>query len=208
MAIRAASIWRAVPAHERLAKSPNALRATRGNPRRRPRCCFLNLTSSRHHHDAVSLRESGIPDARIARRTRFLRDSLCVSPLRSHLDADDPYVALASAVPCRCRLQRVQRQTSVLVPLRAGDFGAVQAPANANVPLAPKRNADSMAHGPAEGDTRAPAAWRCHSELRVELRRWIDVYVHSPLTIFCSSSRSLSTRRPCADDDAGRECRC
>src|SRR5882757_6595757 len=48
MAIRAASIWRAVTQPASIAckpKSPNETFAPRvATPRRRPRCCFLNLT--------------------------------------------------------------------------------------------------------------------------------------------------------------------
>src|SRR6059058_869624 len=48
MAIRAASVWRAVTQPASIAcspKSPNETFAPRvATPRRRPRCCFLNLT--------------------------------------------------------------------------------------------------------------------------------------------------------------------
>src|SRR5437764_13798710 len=113
MAIRAASIWRAVtqPASNACSpKSPKETFAPRvAFPRRRPRCCFLNFTffgiimmrCSPVRESGVGSREPEIqlrhptPDARRPDRVGLLRapsaSGLAHLALENpHLDADDP----------------------------------------------------------------------------------------------------------------------
>src|SRR5438094_2128254 len=110
MAIRAASIWRAVTQPASIAcnpKSPNDTFAPRvATPRRRPRCCFLNLTffgiiMMRCLLVGVGDRESGAgeklrhptpdtrrPESLLRALPRFgFRHLAFENP---HLDADDP----------------------------------------------------------------------------------------------------------------------
>src|SRR5258708_22098332 len=154
MAIRAASIWRAVTQPASIAckpKSPNETFAPRvALPRRRPRCCFLNLTffgiimmrcSPRgSRRPGVGSRRIQLrhptPDTRRPNRVGLLRTSPA-SRLRHltfedpYLDADDPVRRLGQVqAVIDIGLQRVQRKASVLVPLRPRDFGAVQSPAH------------------------------------------------------------------------------
>src|SRR5436305_2496585 len=156
MAIRAASIWRAVTQPASIAcspKSPNETFAPRvATPRRRPRCCFLNLTFFGIIMMRFLLRESGIgrreselllrhptPDTRHPNRVGLLRASPA-SRFR-HLAFEDPHFDADDSVrrPGQGQtvidvgLERVQRKASVLVPLGARDFGAVQAPAHADL---------------------------------------------------------------------------
>src|ERR1043166_2171019 len=158
MAIRAASIWRAVTQPASIAcspKSPNETFAPRvATPRRRPRCCFLNLTffviimmrfllcGSRGPGvggRSYSLRHP-TPDTRRPFRLRVLLRTSPASRFRHlafedpHLDADDSVRRLGQGqAVIDVGLERVQRKASVLVPLGARDFGAVQASAHADL---------------------------------------------------------------------------
>src|SRR3954471_17069317 len=156
MAIRAASIWRAVTQPASIAcspKSPNETFAPRvATPRRRPRCCFLNLTffgiimmrfllcgsrgsgvGSRSYCSDTRL---PIPDAQLG--FGLLRTSPA-SRFR-HLAFEDPHFDADDSVrrPGQGQtvidvgLERVERKASVLIPLGTRDLGAVQAPAHAD----------------------------------------------------------------------------
>src|SRR3954469_4562641 len=157
MAIRAASIWRAVTQPASIAckpKSPNETFAPRvATPRRRPRCCFLNLTFLgiiMMRFLLCGSRGSGVggrsywlrhptPDTRRPNRLRVLLRTSPASCFRHlaledpHLDADDSVRRFGQGqAVIDVGLQRVQRKAAVLIPLRAGDLGAVQTPAHAD----------------------------------------------------------------------------
>src|SRR5687768_10423592 len=156
MAIRAASIWRAVTQPVSSAcspKSPNDTFAPRvATPRRRPRCCFLNLTffgiiMMRFLLDSVQL-------LRAAAAARLGHLAL----VQPHLHADLSVRRVRLGEPVvDVGLEGVQRKTSILVPLGAGDLGAVQAAAHTNLdPL--RAEAESRFHGLLHGPTESDAA--------------------------------------------------
>src|SRR5947209_11386369 len=180
MAIRAASIWRAVTQPASIAcspKSPNETFAPRvATPRRRPRCCFLNLTFFGIIMMRFLLREWGVgsggwkiclphptPHTPHPNRVGLLRTSPA-SRFRHlaledpHLDADDSVRRLGQGqTVIDVGLERVQRKASGLVPLGARDFGAVQAPTHADFD-ALRAEAEGRFHGLLHGAPECDAA--------------------------------------------------
>src|SRR5262249_31759221 len=120
MAMRAASICRAViQPGSRIWRpmSPNASVPPRvALPRMRPRCCFRYLTFE------------GIIMMTVLRRLPAVLGLVLLAAVDPGLDPDLSVgrVRLGEAV-VDVGLERVEREAALLVPLRAGDLGAVQA---------------------------------------------------------------------------------
>src|SRR6266550_3016225 len=129
IAIRPASIWRAVtqPASSACRpKSPNETFCPRvASPRRRPRCCFLNLTF--FGIIMMSFLESLLGPPTRARLGHFA----FVNP-NFHADRAVSRVRRGPAV-VDVRLERVQRKPAILVPLRARNFRSVEASGHADL---------------------------------------------------------------------------
>src|SRR5215813_5496881 len=123
IAMRPASIWRAViqpGSRTWRPMSPNASSPPRyALPRIRPRCCLRYLTFEGINMISVPL----------SRRLPAVLGLVLLAAVDPDLHADLPVrrVGLGEAV-VDVGLQRVERQPSLLVPLRAGDLGAVQPP--------------------------------------------------------------------------------
>src|SRR3954453_4670874 len=132
MAIRPASIWRAVtqPASSACSpKSPNEIFWPRvASPRRRPRCCFLNFT----FFGIIMMRFLLVPQSLLRTAARAGLGHLTLVDPHLHADRAVGRVGRGHTV-VDVRLQRVQRQTAVLIPLGARDLGAVQTAADAHL---------------------------------------------------------------------------
>src|SRR5580765_3779349 len=128
-----------------------------------------------------------------------------------HLDANLAVSGVSLGKPVvDVRAQRLQRQLAVQVPLRAGDFRAVQAPRHPDLdPPRPKaqRRFDRLAHRAAERHALLELhRHRFGDELRIELRLldFLDVDEHfaaRPLLDFLLQLVNLGPLP--ADDDAG-----
>src|SRR5262249_22938599 len=134
IATRAASIWRSVNQQGSSAFKPNSPNATspprHALPRMRPRCCLRYLTFFGINIACLSPGARGSP--RRALPIVLLATSQRHEPLalvQPDLDADLTVgrVGLREAV-VDVGAQRLQRQLTVQVPLRACDLGSVQPP--------------------------------------------------------------------------------
>src|SRR5688572_27599533 len=128
MAIRAASIWRAVtqPASSACRpKSPKETFAPRvARPRRRPRCCFLNLTFF-----GINMMRCLLSEALLRFPARLGFGHLALED--PHLHADDPVGRAAEGQTVMdVGFQCVERETPILVPLASRDLGTIETAAH------------------------------------------------------------------------------
>src|SRR5688572_26199683 len=167
IAMRAASIWRAVthPGSKTWRPmSPNASVPPRyAFPRIRPRCCLRYLT-----FDGINMNE-------LLSRLPPVLGLVLLAAVDPGLDADLSVRRVGLGEPVvDVRLQGVERKPPLLVPLGARNLGAVQ-PAGAadldSLRAEPERGLDSLLHRAPEGDPSLELEGdRLRDELRVGLR--------------------------------------
>src|ERR1043166_6249369 len=132
MAIRPASIWRAVTQPASSACSPKSPKETFcprvASPRRRPRCCFLNLT----FFGIIMMRFLLKRLLAVLAATRLGLGHLALVQPHLHADGAVRRVGRGHAV-VDVGLEPVPAQPAVLIPLGARDLGAVETSADAHL---------------------------------------------------------------------------